>query len=81
MSCGANFLVIWSTFDPHDLRLLQMDIFAPRTMSAASATNFMNDYVLFDVDDADLDDDVVDDDDDNYGHRVMKNHQLHQCPA
>ena len=50
-------------------------------MSAASATNFMNDYVLFDVDDADLDDDVVDDDDDNYGHRVMKNHQLHQCPV
>ena len=50
LSCGAWMIVMWSNFVPDDLwkiscgaKLLHMNIFAPRTMSAVSATNMMYD--------------------------------------
>ena len=48
LPCGARLLVMKSNFVPHDhqqfpcgAKLLHMKFFAPRTMSAASATNMM----------------------------------------
>ena len=53
LSCGARLLVMESNVVPHDhqqfscrAKLLHMKFFAPRTMSAASATNMMYVHLL-----------------------------------
>ena len=48
LSCGAKLIATWSNFDPHDKRNCHVeknfphDFFDPQIMSAASATNMMN---------------------------------------